>query len=117
MENEIAKMITSILLGNEAFKNVMGSRLTPLYADGATTFPFTVYGIDENAGVTKDGGEEYPVTVSIYFDKKQYKECLEFKNIVKRCFSETEFDYQSSTTNFDSSTQAIVSDINFLITQ
>lgn len=117
MEDEIAKEITNALLSNKAFTDIVSKRLTPLYADEGTVLPFVIYGIGEQSGITKDGGETCPVTISIYFDKKKYLECVKFKKIVKECFSKTNYEYQSSDTSFDSDTQTVVSNINFLTTK
>ena len=115
MENEVIELLLGILNASEDFTGVVGD-IFPLYADEGTEAPFSVYRLDPSENVSKDGSEQFSVSIILVFPPKQYRETIQMKDTVKALLKDTHFSYVTSETDFDPETQLIVSVMIFQIT-
>ena len=81
---DIGKVITSVLLGNDAISRQLGDRVYPLVADEGTMFPFLIYRRSSlQPASTKDGMHSCTAYVDIAIATERYGEGILIAKAVK----------------------------------
>ena len=111
---EVSEEIYSYFSNLPAFTSVMGESLFPLVALEETQFPFCVYAIQQQSGLSKDGSS-FEVIMSAYFNAENYLEATNFNDAMVLDFKNNAnpFDYQDSSIDFLQDNQSIILTITF----
>ena len=107
---EISEEITAFLLAQSEFTTVMGDRVFPLVANEGTAYPFTTYALSEEP-ISNDG-DEFTITLFLYFDKANYLKCAAFITQLKNIIKEN-YDWLSSNIELLEESLGFVGIINF----
>lgn len=110
---EVSEEIYSFFQGQTAFTDEMGVKLFPVVAKEQTTYPFAIYTISEEEGVTKDGSR-FNVNLSLYYQADKYTGCAAFTDTCKQII-EQQYIWLSSEIGFSEQDQSIASSITFQI--
>ena len=87
---EVSEIIYSIL-NADATLTGLGIDVQPVISDQSSKIPLVNYAVSELAGITKDGGYPYRISIRIYAES--YKQGLAVADAVKNAF-------EAATENF-----------------
>lgn len=108
---ELSDELVTFLLAQTVFTAVMGDRLSPIVSSVDEDYPFANYIVREQSGQSKDG-DMSSVTLLFYFDKNNYRKCVEFLDQMKPIIKEN-YDWLNSAPEFLEEDQSFVGIINF----
>jgi len=108
---ELSDEITTFLLAQSVFTDVMEERLSPIVSSTDEVYPFANYVIKEQAGQSKDG-DSASVSLLFYFEQNSYRKCVEFLDQIKPIIKEN-YDWLNSEIEFVEQDQSFVGIINF----
>ncbi|MBF05025.1 MAG: hypothetical protein CMP76_17245 [Flavobacterium sp.] len=94
------------------FTDVMGDRIFPLIALEETDFPFSIYKIEQQRGLSKDA-DGFDVTLFAYFGPQNYKEAVAFNDAVRQQLDSSRYQYLDSSIDFIDENQSIVLVLTF----
>jgi hypothetical protein len=78
---EVSEYIYSYFSTLPAFTAVMSARLMPVAANAETAYPFSVYNISRQVGITKEC-DEFTVVLSGFFKNNEYDEAASFVDAI-----------------------------------
>lgn len=108
---ELSDEITTFLLSQTVFTDVMADRLSPIVSSADEVYPFANYNIKEESGQSKDG-DQASVTLLFYFEQNNYRNCVEFLDQMKPIIKQN-YDWLNSEIEFVEGDQSFVGIINF----
>lgn len=112
---EVSDYIFTFFQSVTAFTDVVSDRLYPVAANPETSYPFTVYTINQQQGYTKDMSQ-FQVTLSCYFKENEYTRCVEFADAITATIKdEKDLDWQGNAVGFIEENQSFVANITFNI--
>lgn len=112
---EVSEYIYQFFTSVTAFTNVMQTKFYPVVADVETPFPFAIYGLAQQTGISKDTNN-FVIVLSGYFEQNQYEDCVMFSDAITDVVKATSrLDWQNSEVNFIEENQSFVANITFNI--
>lgn len=112
---QISEELITFFSSLTPFTSVMNDRLFPLVANEGTDFPFSIYKIEQQTGITKDAGYGYAISLFAYFLPENYEEAVDFNDAIVSLLESTSsiYDYIDSSIDYIEENQSIVVLISF----
>lgn len=85
-QKQLGEEFVALLKTDADFISEMNGRISPLYADQGTPFPFCTYAFGVAQEITKDGGKSWPLQLSLCYDQKSYSRMLVFEKKLETLF-------------------------------
>lgn len=108
VSQEINSYFTSLV----EFTSIMDDRLFPLVALEDTSFPFCIYKIEQQRGMSKDA-DTFDISLYAYFKAENYKEATQFNDVIREKLDESKYQYQDSSIDFIEDNNSIVLVLTF----
>jgi hypothetical protein len=111
----ISEQIYEYFTNETSFTDIVSTNLFPVVADKEAVYPFAVYTITQQEGITKDM-DEYNIILRTFFEDNAYDNCAAFsESLTATVRNESSFDWQSSEIGFIEENQSFVAIVNFKI--
>jgi hypothetical protein len=111
----VSEQIYQFFTSQTGFTDVMSTKLYPVVGNLEVGYPFAVYNITQQTGITKDA-DAFTVVISGYFEDNQYDDCAEFSDAMTVLLKNTRsYDWVTSEIGFVQENQSFVASIKFNI--
>ncbi len=84
---ELSQQIIAYFTGKTAFTDIVSNNIYAVIAPEEQSFPFVSFLINQQAPLSRDG-DEFNVTLFLWFDENKYDELLQFIDTVTQLVKE-----------------------------